>query len=61
MHGPVPLQPPPDQPLKDDIEPPVLLAVSVIGVFFISVSVQPLPVASQLMPLGLEVTVPLPC
>ena len=55
VHEPVPVQPPPLQPLK--IEPPAGAADSVTIAPWVMVSVQSAP---QLMPAGDEVTVPAP-
>jgi hypothetical protein len=52
---PVPLQPPPLQPVK--VEPAVGAAVRVVLVPLAKFALQVLP---QLIPLALEVTVPLP-
>ena len=52
---PVPLQPPPLQPVK--VEPPEGVAVSVTLVPLVKLALQVLP---QLIPAGLEVTVPVP-
>jgi hypothetical protein len=54
-HVPVPEQPPPLQPAK--VEPPAGAAVSVTTVPLLYVAEQ---VAPQLIPAGLDVTVPLP-
>ena len=55
LQVPVPLQPPPVQPVK--VEPTVGVAVSVIVVPWLNVAEH---VAPQLMPAGDEVTVPAP-
>jgi hypothetical protein len=55
VHGPVPVQPPPLQPVKD--EPAAGAAVSVTDVPAVTDSVQSEP---QLMPAGLLTTVPVP-
>ena len=57
MHGAIPVQPPPDQPVN---VPAIGFAVRVNCLPFMTVTLQPFPSPSQLMPLGIEVTVPLP-
>ena len=55
VQGAVPLHPPPLQPAKED--PPAAVAVRVTLVPLLKLAVQ---VAPQLIPAGLEVTVPVP-
>jgi hypothetical protein len=55
VHAPVPLQPPPLQPLK--VEPPLGVAVSVTAVPWVKPAAHAVP---QVMPPGADVTVPPP-
>ena len=54
-HVPVPEQPPPDQPVKDETPPGVAVNVTLVPLLYASEQSPP-----QLMPAGLLVTVPLP-
>jgi hypothetical protein len=55
VHGPVPLQPPPLQPVNVDPQAGVAVSVTVVPLGYVSVQSVP-----QTMPIGLLLTTPMP-